>query len=90
MNSHKKIITVTKLIAIFLFFIGAATLAYGIVSDYSSVIGIGIGVEVGAIFIVILGMFLVASEEMVETTYKGVVISPIAKEKRPHLYLVKR
>lgn len=90
MNSHGKIITITKLIALLLFFIGAITLLYGITASYSSIIGIGIGVEVGAIFIVLMGMFFVATEEMVETTFKGVEITPNRKEKQPHLYLVKK
>ncbi|WP_428910529.1 hypothetical protein [Niallia sp. Krafla_26] len=90
MNSHEKIIGITKLITILLFITGTLTLAYGIVSGFSSVIGIGIGVEVGAIFIVLMGMFFVATEEMVETTFKGIEIAPIEKKKRPHLYVVKR
>jgi hypothetical protein len=89
MKSHGKILNLTKLISIFLFFIGALTLIYGVVSNFGSVIGIGIGVEVGAIFIVLMGMFFVATEEMVETTIKGIEINPV-EDKRPHLYLVKR
>jgi hypothetical protein len=89
MKSHGKILNLTKIISIFLFFTGALTLIYGIVSDFGSVIGIGIGVEVGAIFIVLMVMFFVATEEMVETTIKGIEINPV-EDKRPQLYLVKR
>ncbi len=90
MNSHGKIIFITKLSALLLFFIGAIILLYGITANYSSIIGIGIGVELGAIFIVLLGMFFVATEEMVETTFKGVVTTSNRKEKQPHLHLIKR
>ena len=45
MNSHEKIISITKLIAIFLFFTGTLTLIYGIIGNFSSIIGIGVGVE---------------------------------------------
>jgi hypothetical protein len=90
MNSHGKIIGITKWIGLLLFFVGAITLLYGITSSYSSVIGIGIGVEVGAIFIVLLGMFFVATEEMVHSTIKGREITSNKNEKQPHLYLVKR
>ena len=89
MNSHEKIISFTKLIAIFLFLIGTFTLVYGIVGNFGSIIGIGVGVEVGAIFIVLLGMFFVATEEMVETTFKGIEVNS-AKNKRSHLHLVKK
>ena len=89
MKSHGKIINLTKLISLFLFFIGALTLIYGIVGDFGSVIGIGIGVEVGTIFIVLMAMFFVATEEMIEKTFKGIDITPV-ENKPPHLYLVKR
>jgi hypothetical protein len=89
MNSHKKIIRLTKLIAVFLFITGTLTLIYGIMSDFGSIIGIGVGVEVGAIFIVLMSLFFVATEEMVETTIKGVEITS-TKNKQLHLYVVKR
>ena len=89
MNSHEKFIRLTKLIAVFLFITGTLTLIYGIMSNFGSIIGIGVGVEVGAIFIVLMSLFFVATEEMVETTIKGVEITP-AKNKQLHLYVVKR
>ena len=89
MNSHEKIIRLTKLIAVFLFITGTLTLIYGIMSNFGSIIGIGVGVEVGAIFIVLMSLFFVATEEMVETTIKGVEITP-TKNEQLHLYVVKR
>ena len=89
MSSHEKIISFTKLIAIFLFLTGTLTLVYGIIGNFGSIIGIGVGVEVGAVFIVLISMFFVATEEMVETTIKGTEITSV-KNKRPHLYVVKR
>ena len=53
----------------------------------SSIIGIGIGVEIGAIFIVLMGMFFVATEEMVETILRELKIK---KEKRPSFNLVEK
>jgi hypothetical protein len=67
MNSHEKIIGITKWIGLLLLF-----------------------VEVGAIFIVLLGMYFVATEEMVHSTIKGREITSNKNEKQPHLYLVKR
>ena len=88
MNSHEKIISFTKLIAIFLFFTGTLTLVYGIIGNFSSIIGVGVGVDVGAVFIVLISMFFVATEEMVETTIKGIEITSI-KNQRSHLHVVK-
>ena len=89
MNSHEKIISFTKFIAIFLFFTGTLTLVYGIIGNFGSIIGIGVGVEVGAVFIVLISMFFVATEEMVETTIKGIEITSI-KNERSHLHVVKK
>ena len=41
------------------------------VSDYSAITGIGIGTIMGAIFIFMMGVFFVATEEMLEKTDKG-------------------
>ena len=89
MNSHEKIISFTKLIAIFLFVVGTLTLVYCYIGNSGSIVGIGIGVEVGAISIVLISMFFVATEEMVETTIKGIEVTS-DKNERSHLYVVKK
>ncbi|RFA34503.1 hypothetical protein CAI16_11375 [Virgibacillus dokdonensis] len=44
---------------------GIAIFLYGFfVSDYSYITGIGIGTVMGAVFIFLMGVFLVATEEM--------------------------
>ena len=45
---------------------GIALFLYGFfVSDYGNITGIGIGTIMGAVFIFVMGIFLVASEEMI-------------------------
>ncbi|WP_349409985.1 hypothetical protein [Pseudalkalibacillus sp. SCS-8] len=72
MNSKTKIINATK-------FVGGSVLSLGImmfligliVSDFSFLMSIGIGTVTGAVFIFLIGMFFVATEEMLEKSHKG-------------------
>ncbi len=53
--------------------IGISIFLYGFfISDYSAITGIGIGTIMGAIFIFLMGVFFVATEEMQEKTDKGI------------------
>ncbi len=61
-----QILNATKYVGGAILTFGIAIFLYGFfVSDYSSVTGIGIGAIMGAVFIFVMGIFLVASEEMV-------------------------
>ena len=71
-----KILNATKWAGSIILFIGMIIFLYGFVSGFSSVVGIGIGTVVGATFIFLMGMFFVATEEMVENTFKGIEITP--------------
>ncbi|MFM1653364.1 hypothetical protein ACI7RC_14825 [Brevibacillus sp. B_LB10_24] len=60
-------------------FIGITVLTLGIIlfllgffeNGYSLLTSIGIGTVIGAVFIFLIGMFFVATEEMLEKTKKG-------------------
>ncbi|MEI4769180.1 hypothetical protein WAX74_05820 [Psychrobacillus sp. FJAT-51614] len=66
MKSYMKMFHATKLAGATLLTIGIAIFLYGsLMSEYSTVMGIGIGVVMGAVFTFIIGMLLVASEEMI-------------------------
>lgn len=66
MESYVKILNAVKYIGGTVLIIGIVIFLYGFfVTDYSSVTGIGIGTVMGAAFIFLMGVFLVASEEMV-------------------------
>ncbi|ALC86817.1 MULTISPECIES: hypothetical protein [Bacillaceae] len=66
MESYVKMLHATKFVGAILLTVGIATFLYGsLISEYSTVMGVGIGIVMGAVFIFLIGMILVASEEMV-------------------------
>lgn len=66
MESYVKMLHATKIVGAALLTIGIAVFLYGtLISDYSTVMGVGIGIVMGAVFTFIIGMILVASEEMI-------------------------
>ncbi len=71
MESYVKMLHATKLVGATLLTIGIAIFIYGsLISEFSTVMGIGIGVVMGAVFIFLIGMILVASEEMILNSSK--------------------
>ncbi|WP_099159738.1 hypothetical protein [Virgibacillus ndiopensis] len=71
-SSYKKMLNATKYVGATVLTIGIAIFLYGFfVSEYSTVTGIGIGTVMGAVFIFLIGVFLVASEEMLDKKYKN-------------------
>jgi multisubunit Na+/H+ antiporter MnhE subunit len=55
------------------------------VSGSSTLTSIGIGTVVGAVFIFLMGVFFVATEEMIEKSYRGIKTAPIKTKKRAPL-----
>lgn len=86
MNTRMKILHATKWAGSVTLLTGIMIFLYGIVSGLMPVTGIGIGAIVGAVMFFLMGMFFIATEEMVEKTDKGLEIPPM----KPRLYLVKR
>ncbi|WP_066287561.1 hypothetical protein [Bacillus sp. FJAT-29937] len=75
MDSKLKILNAAKSVGYTVLTIGLAIFLYGFfVSDYSIITGIGIGTVMGAIFIFLIGVFFVATEEMNEKTDKGIKV----------------
>ena len=57
--------------------IGIIIFLYGFfISDYSAITGVGIGTIMGAIFIFLMGIFFIVTEEMHEKTHKGIRVIP--------------
>ncbi|MBM7717603.1 hypothetical protein MHB50_06170 [Siminovitchia sp. FSL H7-0308] len=82
MESAYKILNAVKYIGSTILLLGMGIFLYGFfVSDTSAMIGIGIGTVMGAIFIFLIGVFFVATEEMESKTDKGVRLSPKQKER---------
>ncbi|SHH64408.1 MULTISPECIES: hypothetical protein [Virgibacillus] len=62
---NEKLLKATKYVGASILLTGIAIFLYGFfVSDYSYITGIGIGTVMGAVFIFLMGVFLVATEEM--------------------------
>ncbi|MCG7336851.1 hypothetical protein MHZ95_16450 [Sporosarcina sp. ACRSM] len=75
METKLKMLNAVKVVGLTVLAIGISIFLYGFfVSDYSSVTGIGIGTVMGAIFIFLMGVFFVATEEMHEKADKGMRI----------------
>ncbi|MCM3359214.1 hypothetical protein [Psychrobacillus sp. MER TA 171] len=71
MESYVKMLHATKVVGAALLTIGIAVFLYGtFVSEYSTIMGVGIGIVMGAVFTFIIGMILVASEEMISKQLK--------------------
>ncbi|GIN20195.1 MAG TPA: hypothetical protein DEO65_05180 [Bacillus bacterium] len=76
MESTYKILNATKSIGYTVLSIGIIIFLYGFfVSDTSVATSIGIGTVMGAIFIFLIGVFFVATEEMEKKTAKGIRFS---------------
>jgi len=81
MEAREKILNAVK-------YVGGTILALGILifivgftaSGYSYLTPIGIGTVMGAIFIFLMGVFFVASEEMLEKQNRGVIVTPIKQK----------
>ena len=73
MKSKQAMLNIVKYTGGTILTIGISIFLYGFfISDYSAITGIGIGTVMGAIFIFLMGVFFVATEEMQEKRDKGV------------------
>ena len=71
METNLKMLHATRYVGATVLTIGIAIFLYGVfVSEYSTIMGIGIGTVMGAVFTFLIGMFLVASEEMIINSRK--------------------
>jgi hypothetical protein len=82
MESKLKVLNAVRYIGGTFLFIGIISFLIGIlVNGSTALIGIGIGAAIGAVFIFIMGVFFVITEEMTEKSFKGIAISPIKHKK---------
>ena len=71
MNPFLKMIKATRIFGAIILTLGIAIFIYGMfVSDYVYITGIGVGTVMGAVFIFLIGMFLIATEEMLNKSHK--------------------
>lgn len=72
METKRKMINAVNVVGITVLAIGLITFLLGYFeSDYSVLTPLGIGTVIGAVFIFLIGMFFIATEEMLEKTKKG-------------------
>ena len=70
MNPFLKMMNATRIFGAVTLALGTAIFIYGmIVSDYGMITGIGVGTVMGAVFIFLIGMFLIATEEMLNKSH---------------------
>jgi len=82
MGANRKIIKAVGNIGLTVLSIGVFLFIFGILeSDYSYLSPIGIGTVVGAVFIFLIGVFFVATEEMLEKTNRGSKVVTIQSKK---------
>jgi hypothetical protein len=72
MNPFIKMMNATRIFGAVTLALGTAIFIYGmIVSDYVVITGIGVGAVMGAVFIFLIGMFLIAAEEMLSKSHRN-------------------
>ncbi|CDO03884.1 pleiotropic drug resistance protein 1-like [Oceanobacillus picturae] len=75
MKTGKKMLNAVKIAGSIVLTLGIVIFLYGFfVSDYSAITGIGIGTIMGAVFIFLMGVFFVATEEVLEKFSKPKIL----------------
>ena len=70
MDPFLKMIKATRNVGSIILTLGIAIFIYGMfVGDYVYITGIGVGAVMGAVFIFLIGMFLIAAEEMLSKNH---------------------
>jgi uncharacterized protein YacL len=82
MESKEKILNIVKILGSTVLGIGIIMFFTGVfASDFSILTSIGIGTVMGAVFIFLIGVFFVATEEMLSKTSKGQQVIPHVAKK---------
>ncbi|MBY0096834.1 hypothetical protein [Mesobacillus maritimus] len=76
MESYFKVLNAVKYVGGTTLSLGMVLFIFGLVISHTLITGLGMGAIVGAIFIFIIGVFFVVTEEMLEKTDKGTLIVP--------------
>ncbi len=76
MEAYIKVLNAVKYVGGTTLAIGIGMFIFGLVVANTLLTGLGMGAVVGAIFIFIIGVFFVVTEEMLAKTDKGILIVP--------------
>lgn len=86
METKKKILDFVKRVGGTVLTVGIVTFLIGLLeNDYSILTSIGLGTVMGAVFIFLIGIFFVATEEMLSKTDKGIKIASINTKRKSAL-----
>ncbi|WP_419888017.1 hypothetical protein ACN6MT_21790 [Neobacillus niacini] len=82
MRSREKFLNAVTYTGLTILTIGILTFIAGLlVTGYNLLVPIGIGTCVGAVFIFLIGVFLVVTDEMLEKSYIGTKVVPMRSKK---------
>lgn len=82
MRSREKFLNAVTYVGLTVLTIGVLAFIVGMfVNGYNVLVPIGIGTSVGAVFIFLIGVFLVVTDEMLEKSYIGTKVVPIKSKK---------
>lgn len=71
MEAYSKLLNSVKYVGGSILSVGVLMFLYGFIVSNSMLTGLGVGATVGAIFIFIMGVFFVVTEEMLESINSG-------------------
>lgn len=82
MKSREKFLNAVTYVGLTILSIGILAFILGVfVNGFSILVPIGIGTTVGAVFIFLIGVFLVVTEEMLEKSNYGTKVVPFKSKK---------
>jgi hypothetical protein len=82
MRSREKFLNAVTYVGLTVLTFGVLAFIVGMfVNGFSVLVPIGIGTSVGAVFIFLIGVFLVVTDEMLEKSYIGTKVVPMKSKK---------
>lgn len=82
MMGRERLLNAVTYVGLTVLTIGILTFIAGlIVNGFSILVPVGIGTSVGAVFIFLIGVFLVVTDEMLEKSYIGTKVVPMKSKK---------
>lgn len=82
MATREKLLNFVKFVGLTLLIAGVIMFGIGFTGNgFNTLTPIGLGTIVGAVFIFLIGVFFVATEEMIDNTPKGIKFEPIKQKK---------
>ncbi|MFB3161780.1 hypothetical protein ABLO26_10425 [Neobacillus sp. 179-J 1A1 HS] len=82
MRGRERLLNAVTYVGLIVLTLGILTFIAGlIVNGFSILVPVGIGTSVGAVFIFLIGVFLVVTDEMLEKSYIGTKVVPMKSKK---------